>query len=830
MAYTKIIPVRSDLNRCLSYTSNPEKTEVIQTKDLERLLSYTQNNEKNEYQLYVAGFNCDPATAFSSMQATKRRWKKSENSGVLGYHIIQSFTPKEVTPEQCFEIGCEFARRFLAERFECTVSTHLNQKHLHCHIVFNSVSFADGRMFRNDFKSYYQGIRKISDELCREFKLSVIETDGHGLSYGDWKRTKQGQPTVRSLVKADADRVLLIATSYEGFLRELENMGYQVNASPNHKYTSVIPPGRTKSIRLEKLSPQYEETTVHRSHIELDGRFAKCMSISHFPQQLNDRFITTLLQQVPYIILSIDVVPVEPEDAMQALEEVRMAVDAEKARFNRRAVDKLDFTASIPPRTLAQEETMKRYYADITEDDQQMMLSMLSVAYFADSLEDLALETDALKTTAVNYNCRFTELFFQQEDAFNTAMPYGLRRLENVHTMVTKNVTALVPFNTQEVLVPGGIYYGVNDMSGNLIVGLRTELMNGNAMILATSGSGKSMFTKQEIMELFLRFPKARFYLVDPENEYRPLVEELGGIVVDISVESRTYLNPLEYKPEPGSDTLPNEAKVEFILSLCEQIMGKNNGYIGDKSIIDNSLRNIYAPYVKANYEGDCPTLHDLWKDLKEQPLERAKEIALALEVYVNGSLSMFAKPTNVDMTNRLICFNIQSLGGQLKAVAMLYMLEFINTRVMTTERSSSACATWVYFDEIYLLLQNELSAQFLFTSWKRFRKYNAFATGITQNIEDCLSNSTAYAMLANSEFVCMLRQTKDIDHVVELYGPSDIQRNYLLKARPGQGILKMANALIPFVNDYPKNTKSYRLLTTKPGELENKSEGDSDE
>ena len=559
-----------------------------------------------------------------------------------------------------------------------------------------------------------------------------------------------------------------------------------------------------------------------RSHIEIDGRFAKCMSISHFPQQLNDRFITTLLQQVPYIILSIDVVPVEPEDAMQALEEVRMAVDAEKARFNRRAVDKLDFTASIPPRTLAQEETMKRYYADITEDDQQMMLSMLSVAYFADSLEDLALETDALKTTAVNYNCRFTELFFQQEDAFNTAMPYGLRRLENVHTMVTKNVTALVPFNTQEVLIPGGIYYGVNDMSGNLIVGLRTELMNGNAMILATSGSGKSMFTKQEIMELFLRFPKARFYLVDPENEYRPLVEELGGIVVDISVESRTYLNPLEYKPEPGSDTLPNEAKVEFILSLCEQIMGKNNGYIGDKSIIDNSLRNIYAPYVKANYKGDCPTLHDLWKDLKEQPLERAKEIALALEVYVNGSLSMFAKPTNVDMTNRLICFNIQSLGGQLKAVAMLYMLEFINTRVMTTERSSSACATWVYFDEIYLLLQNELSAQFLFTSWKRFRKYNAFATGITQNIEDCLSNSTAYAMLANSEFVCMLRQTKDIDHVVELYGLSDIQRNYLLKARPGQGILKMGNALIPFVNDYPKNTKSYRLLTTKPGELEN--------
>ena len=407
--------------------------------------------------------------------------------------------------------------------------------------------------------------------------------------------------------------------------------------------------------------------------------------------------------------------------------------------FSKRLLESLSargYTVTDCPPIIGKDYNEQLIYADITEDDQQMMLCMLSVAYFADSLENLALATDALKTTAVNYNCRFTDLFFQQEDAFNTAMPYGLRRLENVHTMVTKNVTAMVPFNTQEVLVPGGIYYGVNDMSSNLIVGLRTELMNGNAMILATSGSGKSMFTKQEIMELFLRFPKARFYIVDPENEYRPLVSELGGIVVDISVESRTYLNPLEYKPEPGSDTLPNEAKIEFILSLCEQIMGKGNGHIGDKTIIDNSLRNVYAPYVKSNYNGDCPTLHNLWHDLKAQPLERAQEIALALEVYVNGSLSMFAKPTNVDMSNRMICFNIQSLGGQLKAVAMLYMLEFINTRVMNTERSSSACATWVYFDEIYLLLQNELSANFLFTSWKRFRKYNAFATGITQNVE----------------------------------------------------------------------------------------------
>lgn len=193
----------------------------------------------------------------------------------------------------------------------------------------------------------------------------------------------------------------------------------------------------------------------------------------------------------------------------------------------------------------------------------------------------------------------------------------------------------------------------------------------------------------------------------------------------------------------------------------------------------------------------------------------------LALEIFATGSMQVFAQPTNVDMSNRLICFNIQSLGEQLKPVAMLSMLEYINTAVMSNERNDPKAATWVYFDEIYLLLRDSLSANFLYTSWKRFRKYNAYATGITQNVQDCLTNDTAYAMLANSEFVVMLRQTKDIDSVVELYGLSEPQRKYLLLAQPGEGIIKMGNSLIPFNNPQPKDTKTYKLLTTKPGEME---------
>ena len=559
-----------------------------------------------------------------------------------------------------------------------------------------------------------------------------------------------------------------------------------------------------------------------RDHIDIDNRVAKCMSMSYFPQRIDDKLVTTLLQQVPYIILTMDFVPIETEDAYKTLADYRMKVDADKVRFNRKSVDNLDFTANVPQRTQEEENTLNQWQRDMTDNDQQMFLTLLTVAYFADDLEELRQETDALKTAAGNYNCRFTEMRWQQENAFNTAMPYGLRRIANLRAMTTKGVASLIPFNTQEVLVPGGIYYGVNAISGNIIIGLRTVLINGNAMVIATSGGGKSLFVKQEILELFLRFLKAKFYIVDPENEYGPLVRELGGIVVDIAVDSTTYFNPLDFTYDPSTKIQPHTAKAEFVLSLCEQIMGKDNIQAGDKSLIDRSLKHIYKPLIKSGYKIACPTLTDLYNDLKEQPHERAHEIALALELFATGSMNMFAHPTNVDMSNRLICFNIQSLGDQLKPVAMLSMLEYINTCVMSNERNDPKAATWVYFDEIYLLLRDKLSSQFLYTSWKRFRKYNAYATGITQNVQDCLSNDTAYAMLANSEFVCMLRQTKDIDSVVELYGLSDPQKNYLKLAKPGQGILKLGNNLIPFVNDHPTNTKIYRLITTKPGEMEN--------
>ena len=270
MAYTKIKPVRHHLQRCLDYTSNPQKTETFGANDLNRLLSYTQNQDKTEHQLYVTGFNCTPADACRRMYRTKKRLNQPVDDGsILAYHIIQSFSPGEATPEQVHQIGCEFARRFLADRFECTVSTHLDKGHLHNHVVVNSVSYMDGKMFRNDFATYYQGIRKISDELCRENKLSVIETDGKGQGYADWLSGKTGKPTIRSMVRKDVELAMAAADTFDGFIAELQAMGYIVKYGPRVEHMAVRHQSAQCSVRIDRLDARYSESALRDYYRQL---------------------------------------------------------------------------------------------------------------------------------------------------------------------------------------------------------------------------------------------------------------------------------------------------------------------------------------------------------------------------------------------------------------------------------------------------------------------------------------------------------------------------------------------------------------------------------
>lgn len=269
MATTKILPVRKRLKDCLDYAANPKKTEIFRGDALDRLMHYTQNEDKTEHQLYVTGFNCDPQNACLIMEATKRRWHKDIGHGNVGYHIIQSFKPGEASPDQVHQIGCELARRCLADRFECTVSTHLDKGHLHNHIVVNSVSFMDGKMFRNDFKTYYQGIRKVSDDLCRQNQLSVIETDGRGISYGEWRNRREGKPTLRGMVKADVEMALAESSDFDDFVGKLQKMGYEVKYGPRVKHMAVRHQDSKRFVRLDGVAPQFSESELREFFTQL---------------------------------------------------------------------------------------------------------------------------------------------------------------------------------------------------------------------------------------------------------------------------------------------------------------------------------------------------------------------------------------------------------------------------------------------------------------------------------------------------------------------------------------------------------------------------------
>ena len=380
-----------------------------------------------------------------------------------------------------------------------------------------------------------------------------------------------------------------------------------------------------------------------------------------------------------------------------------------------------------------------------------------------------------------------------------------------------ERLAVFIPFKVQDIYHENGIYYGQNVISKNMIIADRRQLLNGNSFILGVSGGGKSFAAKGEIENIILS-SDADVIIIDPEREYSQLVKALGGEIINISATSQSHINAMDMNKEYGDGANPVILKSEFIMSLCEQLIGGTNLGAKQKSIIDRCTASVYRDYQQRGYTGTVPTLQDFRAELLKQDEPEAKEIALAIELFTNGSLNTFAKPTNVDTHNRLICYDILDLGKQLMPIGMLVVLDSILNRI--TQNRAKGKQTFIFIDEIYLLFQHEYSANFLFTLWKRVRKYGAFATGITQNVDDLLQSHTARTMLANSEFLIMLNQAStDRLELAKLLNISDRQLSYITNVDAGHGLIKVGSSLVPFANKFPKNTKLYKLMTTKPGE-----------
>ena len=551
-----------------------------------------------------------------------------------------------------------------------------------------------------------------------------------------------------------------------------------------------------------------------KDHFVMGSKFGRVLFLKEYASYIKDSMISELTALNRTMMLSIDVIPVPTDEAVREMQNRLLGVETNVTNWQRRQNNNNNFSAVVPYDLEQQRKETREMLDDLTTRDQRMMFAVVTLVHLADSKEELDSDTETLQSAARKHLCQLATLNWQQADGLTTALPLGLRRIDALRTLTTEALAVLMPFKAQEIRDQGGVYYGQNVISKNLIIANRKELLNGNGFVLGVSGSGKSFTAKEEIAGVALS-TEDDIIVIDPESEYGPLIEGLGGEVVNISATSRNHINAMDMEQGYGDGENPVVLKSEFLLSLCEQLVGSGKLSAKEKSIIDRCTAGVYHDYIRSGYRGAAPTLKDFHAELLRQTEAEARDVALAIELFTEGSLNTFAKPSNVDTNSRILCYDIRDLGKQLLPVGMLVVLDSVFNRIIHNRKMGRN--TWVYVDEIYLLFQHEYSANFLFTLWKRVRKYGACCTGLTQNVDDLLQSHTARTMLANSEFLVMLNQAAtDRAELAQLLNISDNQLSYITNVDSGRGLIKCGSTIVPFVNTFPKNTRLYKLMSTK--------------
>ena len=542
--------------------------------------------------------------------------------------------------------------------------------------------------------------------------------------------------------------------------------------------------------------------------------------------ELNDRLLADFLDMESSLIVSMHIQSVDQVKAIKTVKRKITDLDRSKIEEQKKAV-RAGYDMDIIPSDLATYGSeAKKLLQDLQSRNERMFLLTFLVLNTADNPRQLGNNIFQAGSIAQKYNCQLTRLDFQQEEGLMSCLPLGINQIEIQRGLTTSSTAIFVPFTTQELFQNGkeALYYGINALSNNLIMVDRKLLKNPNGLILGTPGSGKSFSAKREIANCFL-LTSDDVIICDPEAEYAPLVERLHGQVIKISPTSTNYINPMDLNLDYSDDESPLSLKSDFILSLCELIVGGKEGLQPvQKTIIDRCVRLVYNEYLNDPKPENMPILEDLYNLLREQEEKEAQYIATALEIYVTGSLNVFNHQSNVDINNRIVCYDIKELGKQLKKIGMLVVQDQVWNRV-TINRAAHK-STRYYIDEMHLLLKEEQTAAYTVEIWKRFRKWGGIPTGITQNVKDLLSSREVENIFENSDFVYMLNQAGgDRQILAKQLGISTHQLSYVTHSSEGEGLLFYGSTILPFVDHFPKNTELYRIMTTKPQELKKEDE-----
>ena len=550
-----------------------------------------------------------------------------------------------------------------------------------------------------------------------------------------------------------------------------------------------------------------------------------CASVSYLQilaPELTDRMLTDFLDLSNNLVVNIHIRSIDQSIAIKNIKRKLTDIEKMKIEEQKKAI-RSGYDMDIIPADINTYGTeAKNLLEDLQSRNERMFMITFLVMNIAKDEKELADNVFQAQGVAQKYNCQLIHLDYQQEDALMSSLPLGMNKIPIERGLTTSSTAIFVPFTTYELFQTDGeaLYYGLNALSNNMIMADRKKLKNPNGLILGTPGSGKSFSAKREITNVFL-ITKDDITILDPEAEYSPLVEQLNGQIVKVSPTSDQYINPMDINMNYADTDDPISLKSDFIISLCELIVGGRDGLLPTEiTIIDRCVRTLYKNYFANNpTEENMPILQDLYELLREQDDVEAERIATSLEIYVTGSLNVFNHRTNVDINNRLVCFDIKDLGKQLKKIGMLIVQDQVWNRV--TQNRNEGRATRYYIDEFHLLLREEQTAAYSVEIWKRFRKWGGIPTGITQNVKDLLSSREVENIFENSDFIYMLNQAAgDRQILAKALSISPHQLSYVKQSNAGEGLLFYGNVIIPFVDRFPKNLKLYEYMTTKPEEM----------
>lgn len=574
----------------------------------------------------------------------------------------------------------------------------------------------------------------------------------------------------------------------------------------------------TKSERaepeIEDILPDVIELKQHKNYLKIDEHYAKTVYLQEYPAELSDNFLYELLEIPRELVVTLHIKPLDQDEAFDLVKTKLAFMEQQKVDEQKKALQNgYDFEMLSYDLTYSLTEA-KDLVDDLQNKGQKLFSMTGGIHFYAENVEKLAEVQGEISSVGRQFGFKIIELEFMQEAGLNTILPLGINLLPLDRTLSTASTAIFIPFTISDLIQENGKYYGVNAISKNILSLDRKLLKAPNGFVLGTPDSGKSFSVKREIVNVLLRDADDEVIIIDPEREYSVIGKNFNGEIIKIASDSKTTINPMDINENYGDDTDPVVLKSEFLISLFDLIIGGALGLSStQKTLIDRVCRRTYE-----TIKDRMPTFVDFYHILKEQEEEEAKQLVMDLEIYIEGSLSVFSLETNVDITKRLVVYDIKDLGKQLKTMGMLIVLDQVWNRI-TTNRERGV-RTWLYIDEMQLLFTNEYSENYFFELWSRARKWGAIPTGITQNVETLLLSDLARRMLSNSDFVMMLNQAKsDRSQLVRLFDISEEQEKFVVNAPEGYGLMVFGDTTLPFYDHFPKDTQLYKMMSTKPGE-----------